>query len=319
MHNHKKNAKNQSVDEQASSWFARMQADDVSSTELERFNQWLKQSQAHKSAYDNLVNLWGVLKQPAQNVQATLQIEESKATITEKQSTLTRSIPVFLVLLLLIIQLPGFYQNWRSDYHTTVGEQLNITLNDGTQVLLNTDSALVVNYSAHQRQVELLRGEAFFDVESDKARPFVVVHHGLSAKAVGTAFTVKVAGLATQVVVSEGIVELSAEQTDRLLLTKNQKSKYQQGRRNLVEDSKISEEFAWQRGQLVFNQQPLASVIAEVNRYRKGRIVIINPNLKQRVVSGVFDTVDTNAVVAAITSTLRVKSLNMADQLVLIY
>lgn len=317
--NNRQHSDNRSIDEQASAWFVRLRADDVTSEERQQFEAWLKQSEAHAKAYDKIVTMWALLKTPAQNVRATLQSEGHEQIIHRKRFSAKRSITLLLILLIVFFQLPAQLQNWRSDYHTVAGEQLDVVLDDGSRVLLNTDSALQVAYSAGQRRVELLRGEAYFEVEADKTRPFLVVHGGIAAKAVGTAFSVKTDDEVAQVVVSEGIVEVSAPQTEPVLLVENQLSAYQQGRSNIVVNSDIAKEFSWQRGQLVFNQQPLVSVIDEVNRYRNGQIIIVNPRLKQRIVSGVFDITDADAVVDALTSTLHVNAVALAGRLVMIY
>lgn len=319
MTKHRKNSNHPSIDEQASTWFVRLRADDVSFEERQEFDRWLQQSDAHAHAYNKIANLWGMLKTPAQNVQTILQSEKSPPTIHRRRISTGRAVSFLLVLLVVIYQLPEQFQNWRSDYHTAAGEQLTITLSDGSQMILNTDSALTVDYSTQQRKLELLRGEAYFEVEPDKSRPFVVTHGAIAAKAVGTAFSVKAQDHAARVVVSKGVVEVSAERTESVLLAKTQASNYRPMQHNKVVSNDISKEFSWQHGQLVFTQQPLEAVIDEVNRYRKGRIVLVNPNLKSRIVSGVFDITDADAVVAGLTATLQIKSATLANRLVMIY
>ncbi|MCQ8130635.1 FecR family protein, partial [Methylomonas sp. WSC-6] len=77
--------------------------------------------------------------------------------------------------------------------------------------------------------------------------------------------------------------------------------------------------FAWQRRQVVFNRQPLAEVLDEVNRYRAGRIVAVNPDLAERVLSGVFNVGDADAVVDALQATLHAQAVNLPGGLVLLY
>ncbi|TAN65156.1 MAG: DUF4974 domain-containing protein [Methylobacter sp.] len=224
------------------------------------------------------------------------------------------------LLMLLAYQLPLHYQNWQSDYYTAPGKQLTVVLNDGSRLTLNTDTALAVNLSDKQRSIELLRGEAYFQVSPDKNRPFVVSNGTAKARAVGTAFSVNKTDNDMRVIVSEGTVEVSAGTADvPTLVHINQQVDYQQGRVGPVTSSDILESLAWQRGQLIFNRQPLSKVIREVNRYRSGQIMLINPKLKERVVSGVFDTTDPNAVVDGIKTALKVSSVSLSEQLVLLY
>ena len=224
------------------------------------------------------------------------------------------------LVILLSYQLPVHYQNWQSDYHTAPGKQLIVALDDGSRLTLNTDTALTVDFSDKQRHIELLRGEAYFQVSPDKNRPFIVSNGAAKARAVGTAFSVKKTDDDMRVIVSEGTVEVSAGKADApALVHVNQQVDYQQGRVGPVMSSDILETLAWQRGQLIFKQQPLSRVIKEVNRYRSGQIMLINPKLKERIVSGVFDIADPDAVVDGIRTTLKVSSVSLSEQLVLLY
>ena len=76
---------------------------------------------------------------------------------------------------------------------------------------------------------------------------------------------------------------------------------------------------AWRRQQTVFHRQSLTQVLEEVNRYRKGSIVAVNPRLAERVINGVFNNSDPDAVLAALTTTLQAKVLRLPGGLVLLY
>lgn len=315
----------QSASDQATAWFARLHANDVSAAERERFKNWYRESQEHAKAYDKIVLLWEQLEAPGKRVHARVKAEQPAPAhwpLPGKQPYARRLMATFALALavLLSYRLPAAYQNWRSDYYTAPGKQLTVVLNDGSRLTLNTDTALAVNLSDKQRHIELLRGEAYFQVSPDKNRPFIVSNGNARARAVGTAFSVKKADNDMRVIVSEGTVEVSSGTTDAPALVHiNQQVDYQQGRVGPVMSSDILETLAWQRGQLIFKQQPLFRVIQEVNRYRSGQIMLINPKLKERIVSGVFDTADSNAVVDGIKTTLKVSSVNLSEQLVLLY
>lgn len=319
MKNHRQHSEHDSIEKQASAWFIRLRANDVSATERAQFEQWRQQSEKHAQAYENIVNMWASLKTPANNVQALLQNEHQSSLVVSKPYSAWLAVPLLLLLTVTFLHLPPLLQDWRSDYHTAAGEQLSTSLEDGSRVLLNTDTALTVAFSAGQRRIELLRGEAYFEVEPDKSRPFIVTRGAIHTRAVGTAFSVKTQDQAARVVVSEGIVEISAHRTKPLLLAEQQLSDYRPGRINTVTNGDIASEFSWQHGQLVFTQQTLGLVIDEVNRYHRGKIVIINPDIRQRIVSGVFDITAADAVIEALTSTLNVASVSLAGRLVLIY
>jgi len=315
----------QSASDQASAWFARLHANDVTTAEQEQFKNWYGASRQHAEAYDKICLLWDLLEAPAKRVEAGLKAEQpapAQQPLLGKQSHIRRfmAASALTLAMLLSYQLPMHYQNWQSDYHTAPGQQLTVALDDGSRLTLNTDTALAVDFSAKQRNIELLRGEAYFQVFPDKNRPFIVSNGTAKARAVGTAFSVKKTDADMQVIVSEGTVEVSAGAADAPAWVHiNQQVDYQQGRVGPVMPSNILETLAWQRGQLIFKRQPLSKVIQEVNRYRSGQIMLINPKLKERIVSGVFDTADPSAVIDGIKTTLKVNSVSLSKQLVLLY
>ncbi len=315
----------QSVSDQATAWFARLHADNATAVEQELFKNWYGESPQHAKTYDKMLLLWDQLEAPGKRVHARVEAEQParvRRPVPGKQPYIHRFMTTAALALvaLLSYQLPVHYQNWQSDYYTAPGKQLTVVLNDGSRLTLNTDTALAVNLSDNQRNIELLRGEAYFQVSPDKNRPFIVSNGAAKARAVGTAFSVKKTDDDMQVIVSEGTVEVSAGKADAPALVHiNQQVDYQQGRVGPVMSSDVLETLAWQRGQLIFKRQPLSRVIQEVNRYRSGQIMLLNPKLKERIVSGVFDTADPNAVVDGIKTTLKVSSVNLSNQLVLLY
>ena len=323
----------ESVSDQARVWFSRLQADDVTDAERVQFKRWYQENQQHAQAYDNVRRFWEMLKIPAEQVQAKVTTETTPAPLFStlhgssdgaKKSTSTRAASYGVITLMLVILLFNpllkQFQNWQSNYHTNAGEQLTVALSDGSQVILNTDTALKVAFVENERRIQLLHGEAYFKVAHNKIRPFIVSHEMTRTQAVGTTFTVKDSGHETQVLVSEGTVKVSAHDSDDgVLVHINQQVDYQHEQFGKVNAANVFEALAWQRGQLIFTQQPLQQVIAEINRYHPGKIVLMNPALKQRVVSGVFDTTDPNAAIDALKATLKLTVLNFSGRLVLLY
>ncbi|RII76190.1 sigma-70 family RNA polymerase sigma factor [Pseudomonas monteilii] len=152
-----------------------------------------------------------------------------------------------------------------ADYHTAVGERQVITLADGTRVTLNSASALSVVFNEHERRVVLDAGEALFET-TDEARPFVVETEGERVQGGAATFSVRRDG---RVVLARGEAKV--------------------GERPLVVAADAGTQMAWQRGKLIFNGKPLGQVLAELERYRHGRIVLSDSKLAAMEVSGVFD------------------------------
>lgn len=196
-----------------------------------------------------------------------------------------------------------------SDYATGIGEWKTIALSDGSTVQLNARSALSVGFDRTRRLVSLTEGQAAFSVADDPARPFLVSAAGGQTMAAGSQFDVDIRPDDVAVTILHGDVSVSAEAAGRAVTaTTNQRILYD-GRGGLtkVADVDADTETAWRRGKLVFNDRRLTDVVAEVERYRYGRIVLVGAALQRLSVSGVFDLTDPQSVLTTIRQTLPVR------------
>jgi len=218
-------------------------------------------------------------------------------------------------------------------YSTDVGEQKPITLADGSRVLLNTDSRIQVNYSAQQREVFLLRGEAYFEVAHNAERPFLVYAGANMVRAVGTAFTVYLKKQDIEVVVTEGIVELSAMangsggRTAKNLIKPaikladikaGQSADFNQEVESIqpVMPLEIKRKLSWREGILAFSGEPLEQVVAEISRYTPVTIVISDPAIRNVRIGGYFKVGATDALLEALETSFGVRVNRVNDKLV---
>jgi transmembrane sensor len=170
-------------------------------------------------------------------------------------------------------------------------------LEDGSTVDLNRGAAVKVAYSANERRVTLMRGEALFTVTKDTARPFVVRAGGLDVRAVGTAFNVRLDAAAVEVLVTEGTVEVdppvrgAAGASDRTE-AEVPAARIQAGQRATVSRDRAAAPevvavtaaetarlLAWQPQLLDFSSAPLERAIAEFNRRNRVQFVLADPEL----------------------------------------
>ncbi|MDB5741623.1 MAG: hypothetical protein JWP16_2663, partial [Alphaproteobacteria bacterium] len=188
----------------------------------------------------------------------------------------------------------------RGRYQTGKGEVKVIALKDGSVVTLNTASEIAVNYSDDLRGVELLRGEALFDVAKNVTRPFVVAAGDTRVRVVGTSFTVRHLETApVQVLVREGIVEVfkPAAGDAPVRITANAMAEAGGGERDMVVARQIPvaqlhRQMAWQNGQIAFEGETLAQAAGEFARYSDTRIVIADPALAREEIAGLFKATD---------------------------
>jgi transmembrane sensor len=181
-----------------------------------------------------------------------------------------------------------------ASYATAVGGQAKITLADGSQVQLNTDTAITVAMDARHRTVILKKGEAFFSVRHDAARPFSVLAAGHRIVDLGTEFAVRTNGKRLQVALVQGHARLESDSgwvqhhatdltpgevvvaTANSLTVKN------------VPSHQLSDALAWRQGKLVFSHVTLAEVADQFNRYNTTKLVI-GPDIADRKISGTFE------------------------------
>lgn len=311
---------NLSITDQALAWFAKLQKGGIGKVEKQQFELWCKLNPSHLKAYEQTEQFWRQLEVPAKAIHARMQAGESRPITKPSRWPYFTWVNCCLLLFAVIsLQLPGFIQDWQSDYVTVAGERRIIALADSSRLTLNTNSAVIIEFSGTQRTVKLLRGEAYFEVAANKVRPFVVVADEVAARAVGTAFSV--AALDSnkkEITVSEGVVTVTSGTQNQQLLA-NQHVRWRGGGLESAETVDIENYLAWRHGQVVFSRQPLAEVIQEVNRYRKWPIIIANRALAKRVISGVFKTDDPKAVISALTHTLHAKNINLPGGPAVIY
>lgn len=188
----------------------------------------------------------------------------------------------------------------RGRFATGKGETKVVALKDGSVVTLNTASEIQVNYSEAQRSVELVRGEALFDVAKNRARPFVVAAGDTSVRVVGTSFTVRrLDETPVQVLVREGIVEVfkpAADAAPVRITANNMAVAAPDGGSSIsamaVPAAQVQRQLAWQNGQLAFEGETLAQAVQEFARYSDTRIVIEDPSLAKEEIAGLFKATD---------------------------
>ncbi|WP_395443827.1 FecR family protein [Caulobacter sp. UC70_42] len=191
-------------------------------------------------------------------------------------------------------------------YSTGVGETFSARLDDGSRVTLNTDSRVRIRYSKGERRVELVRGQAFFDVAHNAARPFIVAAGDTETRALGTKFEVRRTADGVRVTLTQGSIVVTDRDkpsaTWRLVpgqaLALSPRSVA--AAKPVAVDAKASS--SWTTGDVTFQDVPLSAAVAELNRYSRRKIVLADGVDANRVVNGVFSSSDTTDFVDAVTT-----------------
>lgn len=298
----------QIITEAAAEWAVRLHAGGLSDEAQAQLAQWLAGDERHAPALRFAEQTWaalGGLALDAEVARSTAPRQRPQtvrpAPVTRRRRPLRwlgRAAVLSLVLTIGWVSGPGMLVQMQADYQTGTGELRTVQLADGSSVELDASSAIRIDFDTQERRVNLLAGSAVFDVApmgDAETRPFVVQSAGGQTQALGTQFVVGrdssdqawVGVLQHSVAVS--LSAPPAEAGALHVLEQGQSARYspETGVQRLP-DFDLSAATSWRRGVLIFDRQPLAQVIEQLNRYRSGQIVLANPALASRQVSGVF-------------------------------
>lgn len=281
--------------QQALAWFTRLRDPFMSSDERQAFDAWYAASPSHVKAYQQVEQLW-------HSAALDIAIEQHVATAVPviKQKPVKTQLWVSAFLLLVIVNVgliySGWIERWRADYYTVAGQQQRVRLADGTTVLLNSNTTLNLDFTDDHRGVNIVNGQAYFEVTPDPARPFVVSTELAKIQVVGTRFAVRT-GNEVSVDVESGIVACAIDKGQTEQLTKGQHVTID--RRGITSPKPFDSErtFAWLKGRLIFRDQPLSVVIQELQRYHSGKIFIADKHLANIRITGNYKISDTQAVI----------------------
>jgi transmembrane sensor len=197
-------------------------------------------------------------------------------------------------------------------YSTHVGEFHRVLLEDGSSIQLNTDTEVRVRYSARYRHVDLMRGEALFQVAKNKAKPFDVEAGETTVRAVGTAFSVRLheagANERVDVVVSEGRIAINPPSTQTY--PAGSVATVRNGRvdATMAEEDDITSKLAWTTGRLMFQGEKLSDVVDELNRYNQRKLQVTDPDIAELRIGGTFQATDPDGFARALGATFGIKS-----------
>jgi len=267
--------------DEALDWLIRLQC--PSEDDTRAFEAWLEADPANASAYVEAEALWN----GASLRQSAAQLQQShRRSVSGRLRTYWKPLATAAVLLVGLFTFGNLPMRLQADHLTVVGERQRLQLDDGSKVLLNTDSAFASDLKGERRIARLLQGEAFFEVPGDNQQPLEVEAGPLRAQVRDTDFAVRYLNGEAQVRVRRGDVDLQSGADQRIRLSAGDSISVgpqgfgQRGRLDAHKD------LAWIEGRLVFENCPLSQVLAEVRRYYPGWIINRNEHLEQVAVTG---------------------------------
>ena len=309
----------------AAGWFAKLNNSTVSTDTLRAFRDWRHGDPRHDQAYLEIEAFW----KRAAKLQNDAEIHQAAGAALARAPRGITGLPrpggkTVAGAVLVLLVAAGATLAWPilfgRTYATAVGEQRFVALPDGSRLRLDTRSRVRVRLGGTERDVELLAGRAFFDVAHDPARPFIVTADGTRGRAIGTRFDVRRDATGVQVILVEGRVRVEGQAAGRptaWMLDPGQAVRSARDAAPAVQAVDTAQATIWTSGRLVFHAQPLSVAIAEVNRYSRRPVVLRDPALAARPVSGSFDIGDTGAFVSAVADLYDLKVDQASDSIVL--
>jgi len=280
----------------AASWISRRDSDAWSDDDRVALDAWLAQSHAHLLAFLRAEAAWLRADKLAALHSAPKPHDDTFRGIR----TLVSSVVAATLALAVLVGGGIYFSGSKAKFYATaIGGHKIVTLDDGSQISLNTDTALRVDLNEKSRKVWLEHGEAYFTIRHDVARPFTVMAGTGRLIDLGTEFSVRREGARLEIAVVKGKVAFDdarkpQDKSTALMpgdVAMTTKAGFSVTRKSL---HAIMDALGWRRGLLIFDNTTLADAAHEFNRYN-GETLVIADSAARLPVVGTFKANDSGA------------------------
>lgn len=304
------------IEARAAAWIvARRDRDGWSEENQRELDAWLAQSPTHMVAYLRLDAAWhradwlGVLRRPDSNP------ETPRRTLPLFTKIIAASVVATVIGLgaYAALSIPR-----EQTYATPLGGHRTVTLADGSQVELNTDTVLRTVVGAHRRTAWLDRGEAYFQIAHDPDHPFVVMAGDRRVTVLGTKFLVRSETDQFEVAVVEGRVRFDAgnrRQSQIALLNAGDVAIATPTKMFLPKKSirALTNELGWRRGLLIFDNTTLADATNQFNRYNDKKLLVVDAATERLTIGGTFQANNVEAFTRVVQEALGLRLIKRGD------
>ena len=324
----------------AAGWLAELRADNVSPADVQKFGDWLRDAPANVREYLEALVIWDNLAEVDPNSEIDVDKLLADSTVvsfddragpqhraTEPPRQRRRRWQGLAAGIVVAVagwwSFEHFYgSSWQIS--TGPGEHRSVVLQDGSVVHLNIRSDIEITFNGDRRVVHLASGEAYFDVAKDPDRPFFVSAQNALVEVLGTRFNVRrFVEEATEITVLDGLVSVrkqagppldgDSEQLpssndavgggQAIRLAANQQVRVEAGGAMAHRTVNPQKFVAWTERRLIFEGDTLADIVLEFNRYNTRQLIVDNPQLAAKRLTGVFGVHDLNSFIAYISET----------------
>lgn len=216
----------------------------------------------------------------------------------------------------------GYTASRRATYETRRGELRNVPLSDRSLAAINTDSHVEVVMGERSRKVQLVKGEAWFEVAKNPDAPFVVSAGDVRVRAIGTAFSVRRHADGADVLVTEGTVETWSvrDPEKRTRLSAGSRAFVAEAAQPvavIAQAEEIDRRLAWREREIILREESLASAAADFNRYNDQKIIIADESLRDVKLVGGFQVDRPEAFARAVHSAFGVPVSIRHDRIII--
>jgi transmembrane sensor len=322
----------EAIEATAAAWLA--QRDDGLTAEAEtNFARWRAADPRHEAAVARLEAAWAAL-QPLRDFRPEAERHPDRDLLRTRPAGRVVRFPALAALATAAALVVGVW--WLASgrhpgdaaphrYATTVDGYERVVLADGSLLELNSNTEVNVGFTAAERRVRLVRGEAHFTVAKDAARPFSVEAAAVAVRAIGTAFNVRLGAGDVEVLVTEGKVEVAKHAGPALVAGSSREGPPASGGPTPLSASErmvipfspaaavvvpivekvapevVRETLSWQGPRLVFVDRPLSEVVAEFNRRNQVQLSLADDELAKMPIGGSFRAENVEAFVRLLT------------------
>jgi transmembrane sensor len=316
---------------QAAAWRVRLEENDLDG--CPELSAWLAEDERNAAAWQRVQEDWALFGEHA-NAPEILELRAAALAhaheagqsrwVRSRRFAMSHRLGIAAGILILAIGGLLLWMQQPEVYTTRVGERRVVTLADGSQVALDSRSEVKVQFSSHARELTLTKGQARFDVARDIERPFSVSADGHKVIAMGTSFNVDLFGPSLLVTLIEGRVVVSSTPSllevtkvealvPRITLDAGEQVVFSPKAPPSVARVNLGQATAWENGEVVSDNDSLATVVARINRYTQHAVIIDDPQTGALRISGVFHTGDTQGFISTIVAYLPVRAEQDAD------
>ncbi len=313
-----------SIDDQAADWVAR-RSSGLAPEDEHAFQAWYAADRRHQGAFLRAEAAWVLLDRaqvlahgsPADDIDLSVLEPADTPVLADRPNARDRRTRRAVIGGAIAAAAgaaavtTGYVLTRRLSLTTAHGELRNVPLADHSMAAINTDSRIDVDMSSTLRHIQLVKGEAWFEVTKNPDAPFVVSAGDIRVRAVGTAFSVRRRDTGADVLVTEGVVEAwnVKDTAKRVSLTAGATAFVPYVPAEAIvamQPHDVDRRLAWRSREIILQRDSLQSAVAEFNRYNDRQIVIADPTLDKAQLVGGFAVDQPDIFARAVHATLNV-------------